>query len=363
MNYLNIIEVIMIFILLFIPGFRNLLISKENQQPSNLKPERSGALDAIRGISMIGIVLIHVHSYISYYHPEDSILNFTRSIANLSRFSVPIFIITSGIHLSFKGYREYVNARLYHLILPYTIFCFIGYPTKYSLSLDSLHDFGFRYITGTIFEPYYYIPLILQFYILFFLFEKFFSQSAIRLWLLLGISFGINFLSNLFFPKGNFLELSTFTNFIFFFSLGYSGRNLLRNPKYFLNYFETNQLKWLLLFILALCIGTILFFTLSAGFALSNHSLLYPTICFFLMYYLSIQREIKGKKAIFSILEYIGKNSLFIFLGHPIFIHIQHSWDPYAFGGRELSWLVILFLNLGVPLSIGELYKLVFKGK
>lgn len=354
----EIIGLILFGILLLFPGFRALLAPPPDLETS--ESGRNDPLDALRGISIIGVILIHVDSYIAYYHPSDPILSFTKSLSNLSLFSVPVFVVSSGIYLSYKNPRDFFLSRFFHLILPYLIYCTTGYFTKYSPD-SFLSNFGFFLITGTLFEPYYYVPLLLQLYFIYALILRNpLLNSPYARWSLPGIAFLINFLSNYFFTKGGILEAISFTNFIFFFVMGYAGKKLLKSPKSYVGFLENSGILRILGLTFILYFGYMLYYTILDRRSFSIHDLLYCPVSFYLLYYFCIQME-SGWKRIFAVLKYLGKNSLFIFLGHPIFIHLQHHWDPYFFGGMEFCIPIILILNLLFPLLVGILYTRILK--
>lgn len=360
-------ELIGLFLLLFLliqKNFRDFLVGNSNNLSFNTIKERSQAIDILRGIAMCGIVLIHVDSYILYYHPDDSITYFSRSVANLSRFSVPAFILSSGIFLSWKGKQDFWKARLFQLILPYSIFCLAGYFTKYPFVDGWWIDFVLRFFTGSIFEPYYYVPLLLQFYFLFSIFLKENEKWSTNVrFTILFSALLLNLLSNHFFPSGELFkkfEPFLFTNFIFFFVLGILSKRILSNPLLFLEFISRKKIKISLYSLTLIYIIYIITTTLQSRFGFSNHFIFYPIASFLLLQYLGITLE-KSKSTIILrlnlVLSHIGKNSLFIFLAHPILIHILHAIDPYSLGGKYSSYLVIFGLNIFIPLGVGEVYK------
>jgi fucose 4-O-acetylase-like acetyltransferase len=104
--------------------------------------------------------------------------------------------------------------------------------------------------------------------------------------------------------------------------------------------------------------------TVTTGTGFSNHLIFYPIVCFLLLLYGCINLEKNSSsfsKIIVSILSYIGKNSLFVFLVHPILIHLFHAYHPFTFGGKYLSYFVIFILNLIIPLGVGEIYNQIQK--
>ena len=350
-------------ILTFFHGFRSIIIGSSKIQ--NEKKIRSLALDVVRGFAICGIVMIHIDSYLSYFHPEDELIYFSRILANLSRFSVPAFIFSSGIYLSFKGYPEYFQNRWKSLILPYIIFCIPGYFMKYPMTNNWQTDFLFRFITGSIFEPYYYVPLLLQMVFIFLFFFRVEDQiSILKKRIILILALILNFLSNHFFPSDHFwktIQPLFFGNFIFFFIMGICGRKIFKDTESYLRVYQDVFFKYTIHFLILLFIFYVIYLTIYTKTGFINHLLFYPTACFLILLYHSMQWSNSKNRfviKIISLLAFLGKNSLFIFLVHPIFIHILHGLDPYLLGGKILCYPIILILNIAVPLGVGELYKI-----
>jgi probable poly-beta-1,6-N-acetyl-D-glucosamine export protein len=361
------IGLLFLFLLFLHRGFRDLFLGNLSSLPPT-KASRNSAIDLVRGIAMCGIVLIHVHSYIQYYHPKDPILWFSGSIANLSRFSVPVFILTSGIFLSWKGRSVFWKSRFWQLGIPYGIFGSLGFFIKFPLTENWILDFFQKFLLGTIYEPYYYIPLLLQFYILYAIFWRNSGVWGKPLkWILFISSLFLNFLSNHFFPTTGywqFIEPLIFSNFIFFFLFGILAKPILSHSALFYSQFLGNKLFLLVICTTLFYIAYTLYLTLQTGTGFSNHLIFFPIASFLLLFSFCIQLESSPShlsKGLVSIFSYIGKNSLFVFLAHPILIHLFHAFDPYTFGGKASSYGVILILNLLIPLGIGELYQLVQK--
>lgn len=355
------------FLLLLHKGFRDLCIGNVSA-PLLTKPPRNSAIDLVRGIAMCGIVLIHVHSYIQYYHPKDSLLWFSGSIANLSRFSVPVFILTSGIFLSWKGSSSFWKSKLWQLGIPYVVFGSIGFFIKFPLSENWVLDFFQKFLLGTIYEPYYYIPLLFQLYIIYSLFGNHSGDWGNPLkWFFFFSSLSLNLLSNHFFPVSGywqFIEPLIFSNFIFFFLFGILARPILSGSYLFYSQFSSNQLSIYIICSTIFYMVYTLYLTLYTGTEFSNHLIFYPIASFLWLFSLCIQLESsasRSSKWLVSIFSTIGKNSLFVFLAHPILIHLFHAFDPYTFGGRYGSYWIILILNLLIPLGIGEIYQLALK--
>jgi surface polysaccharide O-acyltransferase-like enzyme len=351
------------FIILLHKKIRDLAMGNRYFIDLKSKPMRNSSMDMVRGIAMCGIILIHVHSYFSYFHVEKSILLFSGSIANLSRFSVPVFILSSGIFISYKGNLNFWKTRLIQLVIPYSLFGLVGFLIKYPISDGWIIEFLNKFFLGTIYEPYYYIPLLFQFYLLYVLFFKDSNAWSIsQKWVIFICSLLANLVSNQFFPTGGnwqFIEPLVFSNFLFFFVFGLIAKPVLSESSELLSIFSEKKIKLTLYFTTILYIVYLVFLTVTTGTGFSNHLIFYPIVCFLLLFYGCTNLEKYSSsfsKIIVSILSYIGKNSLFVLLVHPILIHLFHAFHPFTFGGKYLSYFVIFILNLIIPLGVGEIY-------
>jgi surface polysaccharide O-acyltransferase-like enzyme len=163
--YIELFGLFLLFLLAFsFPSFKNLFtISVETNAK---KGERSRVVDFVRGIAMCAIVVIHIDSYFAFFHPKDSELVLSRWLANVSRFCVPAFIFSSGFFLSWKGNSAFWVSKVKNLLIPYVIIACIGYFTKYSPA-NFLSDIIPKILLGQVFQPYYYVPLLFGFYLLF----------------------------------------------------------------------------------------------------------------------------------------------------------------------------------------------------
>lgn len=322
--------------------------------------ERSYSVDFVKGLAMTGIVIIHVDSYFHFFHPHDGSI-WTRVLANLSRFSVPVFIISAGMFISWKDEgKNYWQSKITGILVPYLILSVVGYFLKYPKTDGWMLDLSARLFWGKVFQPYYFVPLLFGFYILFALVLRRFSLSNPRTaGVLLGGSLLLNFFSNHFLSKKTDLLLKleniSFTNFIFFFCLGLLAKRTLTDKKRIQAVFRSQASRVFPLFFLILYTGYIVYQTFRWEHEISNHLLFYPMIGALMLYRLGFHLEEKESflpKFIFRIFAYIGKNSLGVFLIHPILIHLMHSFDPHDMKGAFIGWWSAFLLNLAVPLFI-----------
>ncbi|MBP7281049.1 MAG: acyltransferase [Leptospiraceae bacterium] len=362
--------ILLLLLLVSFQSFKN-LFTLENDLPTK-KGERSRVIDFVRGIAMCAIVVIHIDSYFSFFHPQDREIIITKLLANFSRFCVPAFILSSGFFLSWKGFRAFWGSKVKNLIIPYVIIACLGYFTKYPKE-NFLTDIIPKLLLGQVFQPYYYVPLLIGFYIIYAVFFRSIGTwKKQTFYYITALSLIINFWSNHAYPKtdptiGGF-EAISFTNFVFFFVVGFSAKRLLTNKEIFLENIRANKLYFpvLLLFIF-LYLGAVAYSTIEMNLEISNHFLFYPIACFVVLTFLGIKLEpiqFKPIKSVYSTFAYIGENSLALFLLHPITIHLMHMIDPYYFGGFYAGWLVTFALNIIIPLSVWKIVNgIIFKLK
>jgi len=132
------------FILIFIPRYNKLFWNiDDNTKP--LAKSRISTIDSLRGISIIGVVIIHscyllAKTEISVYE----IINLSL-INNLFRFVIPLFLFTSGLLLKLfiwtrKSIFEFYKSKFIRIVIPYflvtLILYLIGYIENKSLYLS-----------------------------------------------------------------------------------------------------------------------------------------------------------------------------------------------------------------------------------
>jgi surface polysaccharide O-acyltransferase-like enzyme len=183
-------------------------------------------MDVIRALAIIAVVLIHVTATILYrVNMNTSTYDINMAINQVSRFSVPMFILISGLGLSIsnkknEGYFKFIIHRFYKILPKYIIWCLIYvYFTTKNFEIHTLVD-GMVY--GNIFYHLYYIPIIMELYLIFPFVYKFIGSK----WCLF-ITFLINMVILIYsyYYKMSpdmqwFLDKKDFLNWIFYFSLG-----------------------------------------------------------------------------------------------------------------------------------------------
>ena len=168
-------------------------------------------------------------------------------INQLSRFSVPAFIALSGIGLTVtykegQGYFKFLSHRLYKIIPRYLVWCFIY--IFFIKKTFNIYTAGNDIVYGSVFYHLYYVPLIVEFYLIFPFIYRFIGSK----WGLL-ISFIITaaiLIGSHYYLLSKelvlFLERRNMLDWLFYFSFGaFIGNNMERS---FEIYFCMNNLYY-----------------------------------------------------------------------------------------------------------------------
>lgn len=350
-------------------------------------------IESIRGISMLGVIGIHVGSqYLSNPTPNIQLVALFEIV---TRFSVPIFFFLSAFCLFYQknfaqdiltwtGYKKFLLRRMKSLAIPYvawSIVYFIHYTLRY-------HDPYFctipTFIEGLFFGlasyQLYFVVILLWFYLTMPLWSLLLKKmTAQKLFFCLVIQIFFDYISS--------YELGAFTNkfiayrlnywvihYFFIFLLGgYLAKNFDDFKKNFLHskklaiFFAVS-----LIFFLAHYEFLIFSKNYSAVSAINTVHQLSPlgvvytmAACLFFVQ-IFLLREIK-------IFPFFGKHSYFIYMAHPfvitylvvlfekfgIIMTAQHAIIFYAltviitlawsiifsFIGKKIPWLNVLFLG------------------
>jgi len=168
--------------------------------------ERIVFFDFARGIAITAVVLIHsIYLFFEkypYFNPF-----WLNNINNISRFAVGFFFISSGALLTSGITKE----KIVRILVPYAIVCAITGIFQQK-SWDLVVGGIFR---GDLLPPYYFIPVLFQFYLIFPLLKKFRHK---KYFLLASI-----FVSYLFYITPGLAYIAgvpTFGPFLFLFAFG-----------------------------------------------------------------------------------------------------------------------------------------------
>lgn len=133
------------------------------------------AIDAMRAIAILAVVMIHTSSRaLESVHFDLNGNLFALFLNQFSRFTVPLFFLISGFVLELNydekaGFWEYLKKRFNRILIPYLFWGSIYYFLVYSTNPDT---FLTAILTGSASYQLYFIPALLVFYVLFPLLHK-----------------------------------------------------------------------------------------------------------------------------------------------------------------------------------------------
>lgn len=162
-------------------------------------PTRLPEFDLLRSLAIIGVVIIHITAPLDLYAHQGIFMYYLFVITHLAqRFCVPVFLIISGFFLTYKIDNQQnpnlvLKKRLFRIIPPYLFWSLFFYFFDIALGERRFNLFSLikDLLTGSAVGSYYFVVLIIQFYVLWWL------LSRLRIWSytkLLMISLGLQIL-------------------------------------------------------------------------------------------------------------------------------------------------------------------------
>ena len=190
-------------------------------------------MDVIRAASIVAVIVLHVSATVLYRcRPYSTTYDITFFLNQLSRFSVPAFIVVSGMGLTINykkdsSYSEFIVKRFLKIVPQYVLWCilYVLIITKNFNIYSDLSDM----VYGNVFYHFYFVPLIIEFYIIFPFIYKFMGK---RWWLFLSLLVTSFFLIYFYYFKAQaseqwFWNKKNLCYWLFYFSLGgYMGKNI-----------------------------------------------------------------------------------------------------------------------------------------
>lgn len=140
-----------------------------------MKKPRLAAIEYIRGISMLGVIGIHVGS--QYLSNTAANIHLVALFEIASRFSVPIFFFISAFGLFYNmdlrerfDYKAFMQRRFKTVLLPYIVWSsfYIAHYTVlfHDTSMLHLNTLAFKFFFGDASYQLYFLVILLWFYLL-----------------------------------------------------------------------------------------------------------------------------------------------------------------------------------------------------
>lgn len=266
--------------------------------------------DILKGIAITAVVFIHTGYMFLLLSPHND-LYFINLTNNIVRFPIALFLITTGILLNpvivttRKGKILFYLKKLIRIGLPYTIVC-IGYGILFPMPT---HDLFFKYISGSLMLPYYYIIVLFQLYLLYpvlvyFSHKRFFIE----------VIFIISLTSYIFPPTRHFMNIPLAIPYMYYFAYGIRMRNRIFDNK-------TNSKKDLPIFYLIILTCVLTYITINEHHF--NLNFFYGIAVFHTLY--ALRNYIITSKCARYIAT-IGKLSLWIYLLHFPIVYLSYGY-------------------------------------
>jgi len=292
--------------LLSIPFFRKTFFYKREMEKRETKRSRNLFFDYIKGVSILAVIIIHLSDFYLKTYVGNLFFIF---INNISRFAVPVFLISSGALLgvssSSKSFREYFKKKFIRIFLPYiliTIFVGLLYEEGCLEIIKAI-------LGGNASTPYYFISVLGQLYLIYYFISKYKEKKYF-----LEIAFVFSFLFTLYKPAHIIFGIPTFFKFFFFFAYG---MNL--GVKYLSEKIEEKKDEKYYWGFLVL---VFVVFTLFSGQYVYNARLFYAIAVFNLLF---IFKDFLKKYFFYKELVFVGQHSLWIFLFHYFIVNYISS--------------------------------------
>lgn len=298
------------------------------------KPKaRIDFFDFAKGIAILAVIIIHscyfpLYLTLSHNNFSPSFFVISEQINRAMRFAIPVFLISSGAllflnNLGKESLKNFCFKKAKRIVLPYVLFSALG---TYIFASSGNFIF-FNYLsralkdifTGSALLPYWFVPVLLQLYIIYPILWYLFVKKKISPAKILLCSFLISLICYfVFYYKylgwQRYLgQFYFFGSVLFFFVLGmiFKSMVLTENRQWL-------QKSFFLLFSFLIILMYFLLGLLSPTEAYFNERLIYGPVVFLLLFYFY---PLFKKVKISGFFERIGKQSLYIYLLHYLIFY------------------------------------------
>lgn len=311
-------------------------------------------LDMMRGLSILAVVLIHTSSLsLSLIDNVTPTSYYNLFVNQVARFAVPVFIFLSGIGLALTyngGYFQFLYKRLLKILPYYLIWTFIYLLTYASIDNKTLSLLVIikSIIGGSASYHLYFVPLIIQFYLLFPILYRHFRKTK---WMIFALFLNMIILvihryveiAQVF---THILDMKNILNWIFYFVFGVWCAERIDS-------LIIKAKSYIVLVNLLLVVTIVLMTTEAVYFFLyqSNYakylSTLRPIVFIYTLLFLSLCCGIKWKhRFIVKPLEFLSKHSFGIYLSHALILDLLTRW----FISTEIN--NILLYSITIPFIV-----------
>ncbi|TMU84959.1 acyltransferase [Bacillus sp. BHET2] len=313
----------------------------------------------LRAFACLAVLGVHVSA--TYYSMNDNTFNwFSYFLNQVGRFGTPIFVVIAGFLLFYQvkrntySFGKFVTSRFSKIVLPLILWSFVYRFLLYYFDNHQIGDMKTELVkifTGDHFYHLYFIAIIVQFYFIFPILQKFF-RSKLGLIILTALSLFISYNMVGFNPGmdgfiGDFIASKSFMPlWIFYFSFGGLLAFFWDDIRDF-----TAKFPWIMLILsLVITAGAIIEYTFNGDLTnrrvsnLLNIPLL--SIATIGMYPILSQWNVMKKP-----LTLLGKYSMGIYLVHPLVLHLMKIYLPSSIWNMiylPITFTFVLFICIAI---------------
>jgi probable poly-beta-1,6-N-acetyl-D-glucosamine export protein len=309
----------------------------------------------IRAISCLMILAIHVTGSFYYIHDQHHVW-YTSFFNQISRYGINLFIMISGFllfyHKKQKGFeaKHYWKSRTLKVIIPFLAFTvfyqiitalYNGY-SNFTFSIDYFYSMIYL---GDGFYHLWFFSLVLQFYLLFPLLQRW-SNNKKQWNIMLVCSLTVQLIFLKIVPLYVHWEKVYLFNWIYYFILGgYLAQYWVQIRDWIQSHPKTN----LALTLLVLADGLWSFYRINSIAEYRLENMISVPILFVVL--IGVYPKIQQWRRTDRTLTFIGEYSMGIYVMHPLFIYYatfmpKFFWDPTSIFFTFLFYLLVSVLSL-----------------
>ena len=315
-------------------------------------------LDYIRSLAMLAVIVIHVSSAFVYSDSTYSLfgMNLAFMLNQITRFTVPLFVLLSGMALSLGqsdgSYISFVKKRIFKLAGFYLFWNAVYYILN--APEISLISFFKSILYGDSAPHLYFIVIIIQLYFLFPILNKWIKKSPL---LTLAVSFFISALFHLFISlprlgnipilvklSGIFPFWEAFPTWLFYFVLGMFG--VQTGLEKIINFCEKHL--YLLLFV-SIIYGV--WYARNSFFTGSLDSVKFQLFAYtplVALTILGIGRKLRGNKTISAVVSFSADHSQTVYFSHILVLENLRKIPAFSYGMRGMMLLLVSEIALSI---------------
>ncbi|MBN2907925.1 acyltransferase [Polycladomyces sp. WAk] len=308
--------------------------------------------DFIKGIAILGVILIHVTAFSLRDTVPTADGGIYLAINQISRFSVPVFFMLSGLFLFHRYYgsgfsmARFLKKRARYILVPYLIWSvfYVAYAWTFhpETAPHTAEDFVMALLTGRAYYHLYFVFVMVQFYlilpVLFWGYRRFGGLTMVALALMVyALSEVITWWDGAGRPEWSkeYTEnaISLFPTWLFYFCLGGWLGQRVERLKRMIDRLSTTGVS--------LIFGSMVILTLAESFFRGRFGFYNFTVSIYSIASLILWFQL-GERWKRSWVAVLGRYSYGLYLVHPFLLNLLSRVTPHLF--PEASWQEFSFM-------------------